>query len=309
MNLPTIQKIKTKDFSWIDISRCSPEEMKHLEQKFGVHPVHLNDCLSTLQRPKLDITEKYIFMVLLFPIYNRKTRKITSSEIDFFINSDYLITVHRGELSPLINFFNSCKISKSQQKKYFFENPSALIRELLSRLFSYCLPILDTLSINITGIENHIFQGYEKKMVREILISKTNIVNFRKIMQAHRMVVSKLLKKSNIFFSTGQFKIYFDELLETIDDIWGNLENLRHSIEAIEKTNNSLISFQLNDVIKILTTISVIILPITLIATMFGMNLQFMPLTNNPFAFWIVILIMIIIFSGLVYYFKRKKWL
>ena len=146
-------------------------------------------------------------------------------------------------------------------------------------------------------------------MVREILISKTNIVNFRKIMQAHRMVVSKLLKKSNIFFSTGQFKIYFDELLETIDDIWGNLENLRHSIEAIEKTNNSLISFQLNDVIKILTTISVIILPITLIATMFGMNLQFMPLTNNPFAFWIVILIMIIIFSGLVYYFKRKKWL
>ncbi len=309
MNLPTIQKIKTKDFSWIDISRCSPEEMKYLQQKFGFHPVHLNDCLSALQRPKLDITEKYIFMVLLFPIYNRKTRKVTSSEIDFFINSDYLITVHRGELSPLISFFNSCKISKSQQKKYFFENPSALIRELLSRLFFYCLPILDTLGLNITSIENHIFQGYEKKMVKEILISKTNIVNFRKIMQAHRLVVSKLLKKSNIFFSTGQFKIYFDELLETIDDIWGNLENLRQSIEATEKTNNSLISFQLNDVIKILTTISVIILPITLIATIFGMNLQFMPLIDNPFSFWIIILIMITIFSGLVFYFKSKKWL
>jgi len=309
MNLPTIQKITTKDFSWIDISRCSPEEIKHLEQNFRFHPVHLNDCLSTLQRPKLDITEKYIFMVLLFPIYNRKTRKISSSEVDFFISSDYFITVHRGELSPLINFFNSCKISNSQRKKYFFENPSALIRELLTRLFSYCLPILDTLSLNITSIENHIFQGYEKKMVKEILISKTNIVNFRKITQAHRLVVLKLLKKSDIFFSTGQFKIYFDELLETIDDIWGNLENLRHSINATEETNNSLISFQLNDVIKILTTISVIILPITLIATLFGMNLQFMPLTNNPFAFWIVILLMTIIFGVLVYYFKRKKWL
>lgn len=309
MNLPTIQKIKTKDFSWIDISRCSPEEIKYLEQKFRFHPVHLNDCLSTLQRPKLDITEKYIFMVLLFPIYNRKTRKVTSSEVDFFINSDYLITVHRGELSPLINFFNSCKISKTRQKKYFSENPSVLIRELLSHLFSYCFPILDTLSLNINGIENHIFQGYEKKMVKEILISKTNIVNFRKIMQAHRIVVSKLLKKSNIFFSTGQFKIYFDELLETIDDIWGSLENLKQSIEATEKTNNSLISFQLNDVIKILTTISVIILPITLIANIFGMNLQFMPLANNPFSFWIVILIMVIMFSGLVYYFKKKKWL
>jgi len=128
-------------------------------------------------------------------------------------------------------------------------------------------------------------------------------------MQAHRLVISKLLKKSNIFFSTAQFKTYFDELLETIDDIWGNLENLRQNIEATEKTNNSLISFQLNDIIKILTTISVIILPITLIATLFGMNLQFMPLVNSPSSFWIIILIMIIMISGLIYYFKKKKWL
>ena len=309
MNIPTIQEIKTKSFSCVDLSRCSPEEMKYLEKKFRFNSTHLNDCLSLLQRPRLDINKKYIFMVLLFPVYNRKTRKITSSEVDFFINSDYLVTVHRGELPPLINFFNSCKISEYQQKKYFFENPSTLIRELLNLLFSHCFPLLDTLSINITSIENHIFQGYEKKMVKEILISKTNIVNFRKIMQAHRLVVSKLLKKGNIFFSTAQFKIYFDELLETIDDIWGNLENLRQNIEATEKTNNSLISFQLNDIIKILTTISVIILPITLIATLFGMNLQFMPLVNSPSSFWIIILIMIIMISGLIYYFKKKKWL
>lgn len=309
MNLPTIQQIKTTNFSWIDISRCSSEEMKYLKQNFKFHSVHLNDCLSQTQRAKLNVTQKYIFMVLLFPLYNRKTRKITSSEIDFFINSNYLITVHQGELSPLINFFNSCKVNNSQQKKYFSDNPSTLIHEILNRLFSYCIPILDTLNLNIISIENHIFQGYEKKMVREILIAKTNIVHFRKIMQAHRLVVSKLLKKSDIFFSAGKFKIYFDELLENIDDIWENLENLRQSIEAIEETNNSLISFQINDVIKILTTISVIILPITLIATIFGMNLQFIPLTNNPLAFWIIILIMVILFSGLVYYFKRKKWL
>ena len=309
MNLPTIQQIKTKDFSWVDISRCSPEETKYLEQNFGFHPVHLSDCLSRIQRPKLDTTQKYIFMVLLFPVYSRKTRKVISSEIDFFISSDYLITIHRGELSPLINFFNFCKISQAQQQKYFSGNPSALIHEILNRLFSYCVPILDTLNINISSIEEHVFRGYEKKMVKEILIAKTNIVNFRKTMQAHRMVISKLLKKGNIFFSTGKYKIYFDELLETVDDIWGNLENLKQSIEAIEKTNNSLISFQLNDVIKILTTISVIILPITLIAAIFGMNLQFMPLANKPFSFWIIMGIMIVTFSVLFYSFKKKKWL
>ena len=215
MNLPIIQQIKTKDFSWIDVSRCSSEEMKYLEENFGFHPIHLNDCLSQIQRPKLDVTDTYIFMVLLFPVYNRKTRKITSSEVDFFINADYLVIVHRSELTPLINFFNLCKIDPSQQEKFFNNNPSALIHELLNRLFSYCIPILDILSLNINSIEEHIFRGFERKMVNEILIAKTNVVNFRKIMQAHRMVVSKLLKKSNIFFSTGEYKMYFDELLET----------------------------------------------------------------------------------------------
>ena len=309
MDLPTIQQIKTKNFTWTDISQCSSEGMKYLEQNFKFHPVHLSDCLSKIQQPKLDITSKYVFLVLLFPVYNRRTRKVTSSELDFFISSDYLITVHRSELLPLINFFNFCKVGKSEQEKNSFDNPVFLVYEILNRLFSSCVPILDSLDLNITSIEEHIFKGYEKKMVREILIAKTNIVNFRKIMQAHRMVISKFLKKGYALLSSEKLKIYFHELLETTDDIWETLENLRQAIEATEKTNNSLISFQLNDAIKILTTISVIILPITLIASIFGMNLKFMPLTDKTFSFWTIIGLMTVTFTGLVYYFKKKKWL
>ncbi len=309
MNLPTIQQIKTKNLTWTDISKCSQEEIKYLKKTFKFHPVHLSDCFSSIQRPKLNTTSRYIFMVLLFPIYSRRTRKIASSEIDFFIGPNYLVTVHRGELLPLMNTFNSCKVSKSQRNKYFTDNPAALLHEILNRLFSYCLPILDSLSLSINSIEEHVFRGYEKRMVREILIAKTNIINFRKIMQAHQLVLSKLLKKSGFFLSAEQLKIYFDELLETTDDIWENLENLKQSIEAIEKTNNSLISFQLNDIIKILTTISVIVLPITLIAAVFSMNLQFMPLTNQPSSFWLIIGLMVVTFLVLIYYFKRKKWL
>lgn len=308
MDLSSIQQIKAKGFSWINISRCSAEEMKYLEKNFNFHPIHLNDCLSHIQRPKLDVAEDYIFMVLLFPVYNRKTRKISSSEVDFFISADYLVVIHRDELTPLINFFNLCKINTAQQEKYFGDNPSALIHEILNRLFYYCIPLLDTLDANISSIEEHIFKGFERKMVNEILVAKTNIVNFRKIMQAHRLVISKLLKKTGIFFSTGEYKMYFDELLETVGDIWENLENINRSIEATEKTNNALISFKLNDTIKILTTISVIILPISLIAAIFGMNLQFMPLINKPFSFWIILGLMVITFFSLLYIFKKKKW-
>ncbi len=303
-----IQEIKTKNLTWIDVSACKPKEMKYIEQKFKIHPLHINDCLSPVQRPKLDVTSDYLFMVLLFPVYNRRTRKIISSEIDFFINSNTLITIHRGELSPLMNFFNLCQTTPEQKAKYFIGSPALLIYELLRRLLAACNPILGNINLNINGIEENIFNGYEKRMVREILIAKTNVVNFRRITQTHRLVVSKLLAKSSLFFSPGQLKIYFDEVIETAEDIWQNLENLKQTVEAIEQTNNSLISFQLNDIIKILTIISIIVLPVSLIGTFFGMNLKFMPLANHPIAFWILSGITVLMILFLVSYFKRKKW-
>ncbi len=309
MHLPTIQQIKTKNLLWLNISRVSSEEMKYLEEKHKFHPLHLTDCVSPTQRPKLNISSKYLFMVLLFPKYNRRTREITSTEVDFFIGSNFLVTVHRNELSPLINFFNLCQISQSQQKKYFTGNPAVLLYEILNRLLSYCGPILDNINLNVSNIEEHIFRGYERRMVKEILIAKRNIVNFRRIMQVHRTVISKLLNKSGLFFSPGQLKIYFEELIEMTDDIWQNLENLNQTIEAIEQTNNSLISFQLNDIIKILTTISVIVLPITLISSIFGMNIRFLPLVNHASSFWLIIGLMALSFLSMIYYFKKRKWL
>ncbi len=303
-----IQEIKTKNLRWIDVSACQPKEMKYIEQKFKFHPLHINDCSSPVQRPKLDVTSDYLFMVLLFPVYNRRTRKIISSEIDFFINSNTLVTVHRGELSPLMIFFNLCQTTPEQKEKYFIGSPAFLIYELLNRLLSSCNPILGNMNLNINGIEENIFKGYEKKMVKEILVAKTNVVNFRRITQSHRLVVSKLLEKSSLFFSPGQLKIYFNEVIENAEDIWQNLENLRETVDAIEQTNNSLISFQLNDIIKILTIISIIVLPISLIGTFFGMNLKFMPFINHPSAFWILLGITGLMILFLISYFKRKKW-
>lgn len=309
MFVPSIQQIETKNLSWINVNRIGPEEMKYLEENYKFHPLHLADCLSPIQRPKLDIATDYLFMVLLFPIYNHRSRELIPSEVDFFISSNYLVTVHNNELSPLINFFNLCQISKSQQKKYFVSNPSFLLYELLYRLLVYCNPIVDNLNLNVRHIEENIFRGFERRMVREILIVKRNIVNFRRIIQVHRTVINKLVNKSQPFFSAGQLKLYFDNLIEMIDEIWDNLENLRQTIEAIERTNNSLISFKLNDVIKVLTIISVTMLPVTLIASIFGMNIESMPLINRSGGFWLILILMAIVSGYLFFYFKKKQWL
>jgi len=303
-----IREIKTKDLTWLDVSTCRPREMKYIEQRFKFHRLHIDDCLSPIQGPKIDVTSEYLFMVLLFPLYNRHTRKIISSEVDFFINSNTLVTVHHGELSPLVNFFNLCQINKKQREKYFIGSPAFLIYENLNRLFGVSNSIIGNINLNINSIEENIFKGYEKTMVKEILVAKTNIVNIRRITQTHRLVVSKLLKKSSLFFSPGQLRVYFEDVIETAEDIWQNLETLKETIEAVEQTNNSLISFQLNDIIKILTIISIVVLPISLIGTVFGMNLKYLPLSNEPFFFWILSGAMVLIITFLVSYFKKKKW-
>jgi len=309
MSPETIQKIETKDLQLINVSRVSKTEMDYLKKEFRFHQVHLEDCLAPYQRPKIDVYNNYIFMVLIFPLYKRKTREIISSEVDFFIGSNFLVVVHRNDLPPLINFLNACQTSKSKQKKYFTGNPSVLLYELLNQLLSSCAPILELLDNSIVDIEESIFRGYEKRMVKEILIAKRNIINFRRIMQVHRAVLTKLINKSEQFFSTGQLKLYFRELIETTSDIWEILDNLNQSVDSIEATNNSLISYRLNDIMKLLAIASVCFLPVTLIASIYSMQMPTLPFINNPLIFPFLLFIMIIGVCALVIIFRKKKWL
>jgi len=309
MPLETIQTIETRGLRWINVSRVTSPEMEYLKREFNFHQLHLDDCLSPYQRPKLDIRSDYLFLVLVFPIYRRKTREIISSEVDFFIGSNFLVTVHRNELPPLINLFNTCQASKSKQDKYFTGNPSVLLYELLNQLLISCKPILEFLNYFIDDIEESIFRGYERRMVREILIAKRDIINFRRIMQIHRSILTKLIEKSEQFFSTGQLKLYFKELIETTGDIWEVLDNLNQSINSIEATNNSLISFRLNDIMKLLAIASVCFLPVTIIASLYNMRVPNLPLESNPLAFPSLLTIMAVSVLILFIIFKKKRWI
>ena len=309
MPLETIQTIETRGLRWINVSRVTSPEMEYLKREFNFHQLHLDDCLSPYQRPKLDIRSDYLFLVLVFPIYRRKTREIISSEVDFFIGSNFLVTVHRNELPPLINLFNACQASKSKQDKYFTGNPSVLLYELLNQLLISCKPILEFLNYFIDDIEESIFRGYERRMVREILIAKRDIINFRRIMQIHRSILTKLTEKSEQLFSTGQLKLYFKELIETTGDIWEVLDNLNQSINSIEATNNSLISFRLNDIMKLLAIASVCFLPVTIIASLYNMRVPNLPLESNPLVFPSLLTIMAVSVLILFIIFKKKRWI
>ncbi len=304
--------ISFKEFDWVDIDSPNEEDINLLGETYKFHPLDLADCLTTSHRSKIDTYPKYTFLVLLFPVYNDQNRTIESSEINIFLSKNRLITIHHGELAVFKDFFELFRISPDMRQRYPDKSPEKLLYEIRNKLFNYIFPMIDHLSEDCDNIEQAIFTGKEKKMVSEILIIRRNITDFRKIMQVHKNVLKKLILnlKDSSEFVIKKTDAYFESLTDYTKEIWDTLENLKERIEALQATNESQISFRLNDIMRILTIISVITFPVTLLATIFGMNTTHsMPFIDNSLGFWYIISIMLIIISAMLLFFKRKGWL
>lgn len=303
-----IQKVKAKNFTWVNITKPNAGSIEYLRNNYKFHPLDLEDCSSPTLRSKLDEYHDYLFVILNFPVYNRKTRRISLSELDIFVGQDYLITLSDNNLSPLNEIFEKCQINSKERKLYLEDDVTFLLYEILNNLQKYCFPILDHISHDLRDIEKQIFNNKEKQMVREILITKRNIVNFRKSIQSHKNVVKKLSKMSHKKFMKNELNIYFANILDQSKEIWEILENLKENVEAIHNTNESLISFKLNTVMKALTIISVIIFPATLISSIFGMNFR-IPFEETPYGFMGAIAAISFCMILLWISFKKKRWM
>ncbi|MBU1146563.1 magnesium transporter CorA family protein [Patescibacteria group bacterium] len=300
-----IEESRAAKFSWINITKNGGKELEYLRRKFGFHELDLKDCLPPLQRPKLVARPNYLFMILLFPVFDRKTGVLRASEIDFFITPKTLITVNPKELAPLQEIFTKCRVKKNKCL-----NAADLLHEILHELLLSCFPMLVHISNDIDNVENQLRSEFEKGTITEILRIKTNIVNFRKAMQPHKQVIRSLIAESPKFFPTQKIKIYFENLVSYTKEIWDLLNNYKDTIDALHETNVSLIDFRINVIMKTLTIFSVIVFPLTLLAAIFGMNtLGGMPLTNHPYGFWIILGGMMFGALGFLWFFERKKWL
>ena len=306
-----LRQIKTNKVHWIHILKPSENEIQFLRDHFEFHPLDLEDCLNTAQRPKVDEYEKYIFLILLFPFYVRTERSIFAAEIDFFIGANYLITVSDGNNELTDQFFDECLKSEVLRDRYLSGTPTHLLYEIVNRLQSSMLPMLDHISQDNETIEKQMFAGAEKRMVRDILLIKRNIVNFRRIVNAHKSTIKKLMsiRTPGLFALSSDLNVYFQNIVERSRDIWEILEIHSETINAFHAANDSLISFKLNEAMRVLTVLSVSIFAATLIATILGMNTASNPIVRNPYGFWIVVFIIGLVMVTLHRIFKRKDWL
>lgn len=306
----TIKILEYDNLTWINITHPGEKELGFLASNFDFLDIDLKDCLPPLQRPKLVERDGYLFMILQFPVYNRETKKIHATEVDLFILSDKLITIHSNELQPISDLFKTCQNRPEMQARLFSGTSSRLLYEIMERLLHYCFPMLNHISWDIDKVENKIFTQFDRQTISEILSIKRNLVYFRKSMQAHKNVLKKLTEKTTKIESSNHPESYFNELIERTKEIWDLLENYQGAINALYETHESLANFRLSSIMKTLTIFSVIVFPLTLLAAIFGMNtLGGMPFIESPFGFWGVIAIMAAGTIMMFIYFKKKRWI
>jgi magnesium transporter len=286
-----------------------PETVNELRARFGWHPLDVEDVLSKRQRPKVDeyADEGYLFGVLHFPVYDRSIQRLNAAELDFFIGPDYLVTLPAVELLPVTRLFRRCEEDEAFREQLFSKGSGRLLYEVLDDLFDYCFPILDKIGHKLDSLEDDVFEGRSEEVVRDISNVKQEIISYRKIIKPERSTL-RLLERHVERFLPEELELYFDDIVDAAERIWDILDNYKEVVEALEDTNESVISHRQNDVLRLLTVFSVILLPLTLITGLFGMNVDF-PGFDTVWAFWTIIVVMAAALVGVLAFFRYKRLL
>jgi magnesium transporter len=303
----SVAELQAAGLTWIHVDRIDPGTAADLAERFGWHPLDVEDVLSKRQRPKVDEYPDYLFTVLHFPAYDKEIQRLNAAELDLFIGGDYLVTMPNVELLPISRLFNRCLEDDEFREQLFSKGSGRLLYEILDDLFDYCFPILDKIAHKLDAVEDDIFEGRSRDAVRDISNVKQEIISFRRIIKPQRATL-RVLERAVERFLPENLELYFDDIVDASERIWDLLDNYKEVVEALEATNESVISHRHNDVLRVLTVFSVILLPLTLIASVFGMNVIY-PGEGTHEAFWLIVALMIAVVGGLLGFFRYKRWL
>jgi magnesium transporter len=306
---PQVAELAAAGLTWVNAVAPDLETSQALAERFGWHPLDVEDIVSKRQRPKVDDYEddQYLFAVLHFPVFDKTVQRLNGAELDVFIGQDYLVTIPNRELLPVTRLFARCDSDVAFRGQLFAKGSGRLLYEVLDDLFDYCFPILDKIGHKLDRIEDEMFAGAAEDVVRDISNVKQEIISYRKVIKPERSTLRVLERRINRFLPE-ELELYFDDINDAVERIWDQLDNYKEVVEALEQTNESVISHRQNDVLRLLTLISVTMLPLTLLTGIFGMNVVY-PGEGTTTAFWVLLGALVVTLAGMVGFFRWKRWL
>ena len=270
--------------------------MAWLEEHFDFHPLDYEDVRSRNQRPKVDEYDDYLFIVLHFPRYDKRVSRLNAAEVDIFVGPDFLITLPNEPLQPIEYLFERCRTNEDLREDVFSKGPGYLLYKIVDDCVDASFPMLAKMGNKLERIEEDIFEGKGEDVVRDISNVKQEIINFRKVVRPQRAAFRDL-ERNKARYIAEDLDIYFDDVIDASERVWDLLENYKEVIEGLEATNESAIAHRTNETFRVLTAISLIFLPLTLIASIFGMNIG-VPGEDSIHAFWVIMVVMVAMLVG-----------
>ncbi|PKM47661.1 MAG: magnesium and cobalt transport protein CorA [Firmicutes bacterium HGW-Firmicutes-8] len=289
--------------TWTDIEKPDNQETNVLREVFDFHPLAVEDCINMRQRAKLDDYKDYFFVVLHWAADHSTGSRIEVRELGIFVGHNYIVTFHRDEIGPVSSVRD--RIEKTP--------------ELLSRGIDYILyliidaviddyfPILDRVDDDFSSVESQLLGSPGTADFNDLFKLRRALVDIRKILSPHREMINALIRHEGLLIKEEN-RVFYLDVYDHLMRIFDFLDTYRDLISGSQEIYLTAVSNKMNEVMKTLTVIATIVLPLTLISSIYGMNFRFMPELGWRYGYFWALGLMLVTAGGLVYYFWRKKW-
>lgn len=289
---------------WLDAIDPSADELELLGEEFGFHQLAIDDYSLPHARPKLDEYDGYFFIVTQSLDYCEADCEITFRDLDIFIGRNYIVTLHRGKLDVLDKVVHKWQ----QNPRLLDDGTGMLLYDILDGLVDSYFPVLDEIDDRIDKLEDTVFAQGTETSAQQIFKLKRTLLLLRRVCTPMRDVFNDLVRRDQSLISEQAMRYLrdvYDHSLRIVDTIDTFRDILASALEAYLST----VSNQLNSVMKTLTVVTTVLISSQIISGIYGMNFKYMPELNWRYSYPSAIGLMVAVALGLLYYFKRIKWL
>lgn len=304
-----IETINFENVKWLHILNPSEDDFDLLLKEYEFHPLDIEDCRSVNQRPKIDEYDDYYFLILHFPFFDKANKFVRVKEVKIFWGKDYIVTIGRSHwvVKNLFKDLQNKHELGSDDLSEIVQSSDSLLYNILDRLMVETYTLILRIGTEVDGINYDIFSKKSEKVIEQLSITRKNIISLNTTFKPQVRVFHK--------FESGGIKGYEEDM----EDYWGNIldqyqkmfdlvEDYGELIEGLSHTFDSLQTNKTNEIMRILTFISTIMLPLSVISGIYGMNVN-LPFMQKGWVFGGIIALMVVVVVGFIFYFKRKRWL
>ena len=300
--------------TWVNVSNPDSEVFAQLERDYNLHPLHLSESVQTVQHTEVEREDDYLFLVLHFPVFVAHADKIHVGQVGVFLGKNYLVTIHTITSPFIDDLFAGCQHNEDQASKLFGQGPAYLLYVLINRLLGNIASIVDIVESELDDIESLVFEN-SRSDAQRISKIRQKIIRLRRLIGPKKALLEDLAEEIDSFTGEEMSK-YHNNNVKTANKLWEVIEECKETIEVYKDADFTTSTAQTNRTLAVLTLVFTFTIPITVLGTLYGMNIDlpggietgawdlFGPYTTLG----IIVASSMLFALAMFLYFKRKRW-